>query len=696
MMEANKDTDELYLELETEDLELEAALDLEDAASEAAEFNEDTLDEDADAPDAEQQASEKESSPSRPLGKRKAFAVTQAWQPDMGDILQPNMGDMSLFGEAGLRDIEAALMIQKVCRGRQVRKQADQEKKRLEEMRHMRDQARTRQCQVDDSIRERVKHTMMEKAQAEGEEVLDLDEKQVEAEVRKERKNRVKQAQTEARHEIIRGKKAKRATLLKQASLAKEAFAEEDEEASSQSQEQVLERRRSWRETQERRHQAATMIQRVYRGHKARLDLRKQNDLDGGWLQEVTAALMIQRIMRGRGARNKLEKMKKKRADAAIKIQALVRGFFGRKNAKQKKEQIEAAALIQKRQRRSMYKGSPSGTYPFFTSNRPADNSKAMLKIKAAEKDLSIEKLDFEFDCIGGQGAVWLAAVLRHSQKIVTLNLKGNYMCDRGCQLLATGLLKNKHLKHLNLSWNSIGDEGVMVLCLAIAKSHCLKTLNLAFNRIGDDGAEALALAFDTNPVLKELDIQGNRFGWTAASWLVTACKKNKISLTLPMKEMVKTKSHHGKSFQKMCDSFFDSNIPMFLKEVYWPAFRTRWGILASQPLPKKPAEIRRMQDFVEVGAKIDTGLGELAQQGISMKAPSTPGADGKSKKNLGRLPSTPGGKSNKSDRSTTASSTNSSAGLGATTPSLPQISTAKKGQMQRSATAPQGLRRKL
>jgi len=226
--------------------------------------------------------------------------------------------------------------------------------------------------------------------------------------------------------------------------------------------------------------------------------------------------------------------------------------------------------------------------------------------------------IDLQHGYIGSQGAVWLSAALQESVDLRELNLRGNYIRDAGIKLVVEAVLKSRLLRYLNLAWNSISDVGVMQICLAMAGSKSLKNLDLSYNRVADLGAEAIALTIDTNPVLKHLDLEGNSMSWHAANWVATACAKSGTNLHLNLNDMYKQK--YGCSYEDKVGGFFDSDIPAFLKEAFWPTFRRRWGILADMPLPNSLRHMNGQEDEFGnkvMGARVSTGLSPWQLGGV-------------------------------------------------------------------------------
>jgi len=343
--------------------------------------------------------------------------------------------------------------------------------------------------------------------------------------------------------------------------------------------------------------------------------------------REALAASIIQRMTRGNATRRFVMKLRKEK-HAVVKIQSVIRGKQGRVQTA-KMWQVHKNELQAARRRQSQ---CPSTIGEFLTSDLPADNSAAMRKIKELEQNPSMQVIDFEFSCIGEQGAGRLAAVL--AQKLcalLSLGLKGNYVCDTGARLLSAGVSNNNCLQTLNLAWNSIGDEGAAHICVALVKSASLRNVNLAYNRIGDLGAEGLVLALETNPVLSNLNLEGNRFGFNSAEWLIEACGKSNTSLHLPLDGIFRSqiRGTSARSLEEVTDNFLDSAVPQFLKDVLTLIIGAKWEYLAGQQVPRKVSLARAGPNVSMVDAKIDSGLSELTRRKCALEPSGTPQLDG-------------------------------------------------------------------
>ena len=114
---------------------------------------------------------------------------------------------------------------------------------------------------------------------------------------------------------------------------------------------------------------------------------------------------------------------------------------------------------------------------------------------------------------LGDEGAVAVAAMLRHNRKLLRLDLGTNAIGDSGAVALARALELNTKsgLLLLGLSWNQIGDEGAEAFAESLRNgAPALETLLLSANMITDSGALGLLRALPQHPRLEDLDVDEN------------------------------------------------------------------------------------------------------------------------------------------------------------------------------------------
>ncbi|XP_053882523.1 NACHT, LRR and PYD domains-containing protein 3-like isoform X1 [Malaclemys terrapin pileata] len=154
-----------------------------------------------------------------------------------------------------------------------------------------------------------------------------------------------------------------------------------------------------------------------------------------------------------------------------------------------------------------------------------------------------LQKLEL-WDCgLTDTGFGDLAAVLRTNQSLTVLNLGGNklgdagvrLLCDglkhpngklqkldlKGCSVTATGcrdlapvLRTSQSLTELSLRGNNLGDAGVRLLCEGLKHPNCkLQRLDLRYCGVTATGCGDLAPVLRTSQSLTELKLRGNNLG---------------------------------------------------------------------------------------------------------------------------------------------------------------------------------------
>ena len=129
-------------------------------------------------------------------------------------------------------------------------------------------------------------------------------------------------------------------------------------------------------------------------------------------------------------------------------------------------------------------------------------------------------------------------------QHIQLLNLFGNKLDRRGCELLAEGVQRMPSLETLYLSWNpDIGSGGAVQLMSSLDWSK-LRELDMADTGISDPDFECLARYIHSTTSLEELSIGDNEISVESIGSFCRALSANSSMKTLNMRSCHLTKSH--------------------------------------------------------------------------------------------------------------------------------------------------------
>ncbi|KDO34197.1 hypothetical protein SPRG_19039 [Saprolegnia parasitica CBS 223.65] len=133
--------------------------------------------------------------------------------------------------------------------------------------------------------------------------------------------------------------------------------------------------------------------------------------------------------------------------------------------------------------------------------------------------------LDLRGNRIQADGAVHLAAFLKQSNVITSINLEWNCVgvLEHGLEALSAALAMNTTLTHLDLRNNSIGPDGAALLAAGLKRNRTLQELDLRWNDMGSLGGHALSEMLQDNHTLLRLHLMGNNVAM-ATMELVEAC----------------------------------------------------------------------------------------------------------------------------------------------------------------------------
>jgi Ran GTPase-activating protein (RanGAP) involved in mRNA processing and transport len=146
----------------------------------------------------------------------------------------------------------------------------------------------------------------------------------------------------------------------------------------------------------------------------------------------------------------------------------------------------------------------------------------------------AMRTLSLEYESIGKEGALVLAAMLPAASALTTIRLAHNNIDDKGVRDIATALLTTTTLTYLDLRSNKFGDEGATALAAAL-KWNVLTFIDLSFNNIGNAGALALAFALSGNTTLTSIDLSGNKIDHEGGRTLAVALKGNNTVTALDL-----------------------------------------------------------------------------------------------------------------------------------------------------------------
>jgi Ran GTPase-activating protein (RanGAP) involved in mRNA processing and transport len=104
-----------------------------------------------------------------------------------------------------------------------------------------------------------------------------------------------------------------------------------------------------------------------------------------------------------------------------------------------------------------------------------------------------------------------IGLMLKHNPSVVSLDLTGHKIDDRGAEVLCAYLCSHGSVRELLLSRNHINFKGAAAVSALLVHEKCaLQRLDLSRNDIQDDGAVSLAQGLVRNATLRDLDLSDN------------------------------------------------------------------------------------------------------------------------------------------------------------------------------------------
>eukprot|EP01102_Stenamoeba_stenopodia_P018331 TRINITY_DN669_c0_g3_i1.p1 TRINITY_DN669_c0_g3~~TRINITY_DN669_c0_g3_i1.p1 ORF type:complete len:585 (-),score=121.82 TRINITY_DN669_c0_g3_i1:888-2642(-) len=138
------------------------------------------------------------------------------------------------------------------------------------------------------------------------------------------------------------------------------------------------------------------------------------------------------------------------------------------------------------------------------------NTSLATLKLKFKEPERNIGSLSSapSEECIGDEGAEYIAEALESNQTLARLDLSNNFIDTTGLRALSSALVINSGLRYLDISGNKFNTEAdASILGKALRNNHSLTMLKLKNSLFDLDGLATLLKCLKRNRSLLEIDL---------------------------------------------------------------------------------------------------------------------------------------------------------------------------------------------
>lgn len=154
----------------------------------------------------------------------------------------------------------------------------------------------------------------------------------------------------------------------------------------------------------------------------------------------------------------------------------------------------------------------------------------------------SIQRLTFELNNLGDQGAVFFSQALLLNKSLTYLDINCNYIRSLGISAIGAALKYNQSLTFLNLGYNFIGSDArnngdygiecvhksLVTLVSGLSQNTTLKELRFYSAHLDSPKfAKVFAPALEQNKGLTSLKMRGNAFEIEGAKALLSALRKN-------------------------------------------------------------------------------------------------------------------------------------------------------------------------
>ncbi|KAL4230503.1 Leucine-rich repeat-containing protein 74A [Mactra antiquata] len=126
-----------------------------------------------------------------------------------------------------------------------------------------------------------------------------------------------------------------------------------------------------------------------------------------------------------------------------------------------------------------------------------------------------------------------ISEMIEFSERLRILNISHNGVSEHGAIDIARAIVLNDKLVELDISWNHIRGKGAKAFATGIQKNVGLKDVNLAWNGLARDGAIGLGKALLDNRTLTSLDLTNNRFGMEDIGFIMKGVQQNETLRTL-------------------------------------------------------------------------------------------------------------------------------------------------------------------
>ncbi|XP_022103215.1 leucine-rich repeat-containing protein 74A-like isoform X2 [Acanthaster planci] len=123
----------------------------------------------------------------------------------------------------------------------------------------------------------------------------------------------------------------------------------------------------------------------------------------------------------------------------------------------------------------------------------------------------SIRKVSVAGNDFKDRDAQPFADAMKINYRLKELDLSHNEFAEIGGEILGQGIAAAESISVLNLSWNHLRRNGAISICRGMAENLSIKKLDVSWNGFANDGSLAMAEALKFNSTLQWLDLSNNR-----------------------------------------------------------------------------------------------------------------------------------------------------------------------------------------
>ena len=136
--------------------------------------------------------------------------------------------------------------------------------------------------------------------------------------------------------------------------------------------------------------------------------------------------------------------------------------------------------------------------------------------------NMILRTLDISYNGLEIKGIQIICEFIKINNKLITLFIGGNYICDEGTKILIDTIIDNSNCKitYLFLQNNNITSKGYNYICKVMSYHPYLNSINLKSNNLSDEGVKGIFSSLNPESKLSTIDLSNNNINGNCIKYI--------------------------------------------------------------------------------------------------------------------------------------------------------------------------------